>query len=143
VLEAVERDHGLRPVLVGGPSPAERRIADEVLSRTSARVVDALGDDVRRLVWLLEGSALTLSPDTGPLHVSRAVETPVVGLFGHTNPRRSGPYRAFEDLVVDGYAEHPGEDYPAAPAARDGMRRITVEMVLEKVALAMERYVRR
>jgi heptosyltransferase I len=142
VLEAVERDHGLRPVLVGGPSAAERRIADEVLALTSARVVDALGDDVRRLIWLLEGSALTISLDTGPLHVSRAVGTPVVGLFGHTNPRRSGPYRAWPELVVDGYAEHPGEPYPIAHAHRDGMRRITVEMVLEKVALAVERYVR-
>ncbi len=142
VLEAVERDHGLRPVLVGGPSETERRIANEVLARTSARVVDALGDDVRRLMWLLEGSALTISPDTGPLHVSRAVGTPVVGLFGHTNPKRSGPYRAWQDLVVDGYAEHPGEDYPATPVARDGMRRITVEMVLEKVAIAVERHVR-
>jgi heptosyltransferase I len=143
VLDAVERDHGLRPVLVGGPSAAERRIADEILALTSARVVDTLGDDVRRLVWLLGGSALTISPDTGPLHVSRAVGTPVVGLFGSTNPKRSGPYRAFQDLVVDGYAEHPGDDYPVTQARRDGMRRITADMVLEKVALAMERYVPR
>jgi heptosyltransferase I len=143
VLEALERDHGLRPVLVGGPSVAERRIADEIAARTAARVVDALGDDVRRLVWILEGSALVVSPDTGPLHIGRAVGTPVVGLYGYTNPKRSGPYRAFADLVVDGYAEHPGEAYPATPVPRNGMARITPEMVLEKVALAMRRYVRR
>jgi heptosyltransferase I len=65
-----------------------------------------------------------------------------VGLFGYTNPKRYGPYRRFRDLVVDGYAEYPGEDYPLAPMYRDGMKRVTEEMVLEKVALAMERYVR-
>lgn len=142
VLEVVEREHGLTPVLVGGPSPAERRIADEIMARSSAKVVDALGNDLRRLVSILEGSAMTLSPDTGPLHISRALETPVVGLFGYTNPKRSGPYRAYQDLVVDGYAHHPGEPYPIEHAYRDGMGRITVDMVLEKVALAMERYVR-
>jgi heptosyltransferase I len=142
VLEALERDHGLQPVLVGGPSANERRIADEILARTSARVVDALGDDVRKLVWILEASALALSPDTGPLHIARAMGTPVVGLFGHTNPRRSGPYRAYQDLVVDGYGAYPGGTSPAEHGRRDGMRRITVEMVLEKVALAVERYVR-
>jgi heptosyltransferase I len=142
VLEEVEGVHGLRPVLVGGPSAIERRMADEVLARTSAGVVDALGDDLRKLVWILEGSALTLSPDTGPLHISRALETPVVGLFGYTNPKRSGPYRLYQDLVVDGYAAYPGEAYPLEHAYRDGMQRVTVEMVLEKVALAMERYVR-
>ncbi|HSG08104.1 MAG TPA: glycosyltransferase family 9 protein [Longimicrobiales bacterium] len=141
VLEVVERDHGLQPVLVGGPSMAERRIADEILARTSARCVDTLGNDLRKLVWILEGSALTLSPDTGPLHISRALGTPVVGLFGYTNPKRSGPYQLYQDLVVDGYAAYPGEEYPLEHAYRDGMKRVTVDMVLEKVTLAVERYV--
>jgi len=141
VLEEMEATHGLRPVLVGGPSGIERRMADAILARTSARVVDALGDDLRRLVWILEGSALALSPDTGPLHISRALGTPVVGLFGYTNPKRTGPYRAYQELVVDGYAAYPGEVYPLEHAYRDGMKRITVPDVLDKVALAMERYV--
>jgi len=143
VLERVERTHGLRPVLVGGPSPVERALADAVLERTRAKAVDAMGDDLRRLVWIVEGSALTLSPDTGPLHISRALGTPVVGLFGYTNPKRSGPYGAYQDLVVDGYARHPGEEYPIEHVYRDGMGRITVEAVLDKVDLAMERYVRK
>jgi heptosyltransferase I len=139
----VERDHGLRPVLVGGPSRIEREIADEVMASTDATVIDALGDDLRKLTWILDGSELLISPDTGPLHIARALGTPVVGLFGYTNPKRSGPYGAFQDLVVDGYAEYPGEEYPLTPAYRDGMGRVTVEAVLEKVSLAMERYVRR
>jgi len=142
VLEQIESEHGLRPVIIGGPSPVERRIADEVIASTDASVVDALGDDVRKLVWILEGSALLISPDTGPLHISRALETPVVGLYGYTNPKRLGPYRAFEDLIVDGYAEYPGEQYPVTSTYREGMQRITVDAVLEKVSLAMERYVR-
>jgi heptosyltransferase I len=142
LLERVEAEHGLLPVLVGGPGPEERRIADEVVRTTRARVVDQLGDDVRRLLWLVKGSALLITPDTGPLHVARAVETPVVSLFGRTNPRRSGPYEAYEDLVVDGYADFPGEDYPPTPAYRNGMRRVTVEAVMEKVDRAMRRYVR-
>ena len=142
VLEVVEKRHGLRPVIVGGPSAVEHSIADEVMRATGARVVDALGDDLRRLAWILDGSALLISPDTGPLHIGRALGTPSVGLFGYTNPKRTGPYRAYEDLVVDGYAAYPGEDYPLTHHYRDGMKRVTVEAVVEKVDLAMERYVR-
>jgi heptosyltransferase I len=142
VLEEVERAYGLRPVLVGGPSAIERRMAEAIKSETRARVVDALGDDLRRLTWIVEGSALLITPDTGPLHIARALGTPVVSLFGYTNPKRSGPYRAFQDLVVDGYARTPGEDYPLEHAYRDGMSRVSVDGVLEKVALAMERYVK-
>lgn len=140
VLEAMESDFGLQPVLVGGPSPVEREMADRILSETRARPVDMLGDDLRRLVWLLDGSALVVSPDTGPLHIARALEVPVVGLYGYTNPKRTGPYRLYQDLVVDGYASFPGEAYPVSQEYRDGMRRVSVEMVMEKVALAMDRY---
>jgi len=142
VLEALESEHGLQPVLVGGPSSVEREQAERIRALSRARPIDALGDDVRRLVWLLEGSALVVSPDTGPLHIARALDVPVVGLYGYTNPRRTGPYRRFEDLVVDGYAEYPGEPYPVSSAYRDGMKRISVEGVLEKVALARARYPR-
>jgi len=141
VLDEVEAKHGLQPVLVGGPSPVEREIADEILARTTCSPVDTLGDALRRLVWIVDGAALTISPDTGPLHISRALETPVVGLYGYTNPKRTGPYRRYQDLVVDGYAEFAGEAYPVTPAYRDGMKRVTVDGVLEKVALAMERHV--
>ena len=65
----------------------------------------------------------------------------MVGLFEYTNPKRTGPYRRNQDLVVDGYAEFPGEAYPVQHEYRDGMKRITVDMVLEKVALAVDRYV--
>ncbi|MGB0544172.1 MAG: glycosyltransferase family 9 protein [Longimicrobiales bacterium] len=141
VLEAIEREHGLQPVIVGGPSPVERAIADEILEETAAHVIDELGDDLRRLMWIVAGSALVISPDTGPLHIARALGTPCVSLFGYTNPKRSGPWQAYEDLVVDGYAKYPGEEYPIMPAYRSGMSRIGVDDVLEKVALAMESYV--
>jgi len=115
-------------------------MADEILSLTKAHPIDAIGDDLRRLVYLLDGSALTVSPDTGPLHISRALETPVVGIYGYTNPKRSGPYRRYYDLVVDGYAEFPGEEYPISMDQRNGMKRVTAEMVLEKVDLAVRNY---
>lgn len=138
--EALEHEHGLRPILVGGPSSRERRIADQILASTTADVVDTLGDDLRRLMWIVDGSALLVSPDTGPLHIGRALGTPVVGLFGHTNPRRTGPYRFCEDLIVDGYARFPGEEYPITPEYRNGMERITVVDVLKYVADAVGRH---
>lgn len=137
VAEALESRHGLQPLLVGGPSPVERAMADEVLETTTASVVDTLGDDLRRLMWILDGSRLVISPDTGPLHIARALQTPVVSLFGYTNPLRSGPWRVDQDLIVDGYADYPGEKYPLAPIYRDGMERITVDNVLAKVSLAL------
>ena len=144
VLERLEGDFGLRSVLVGGPSSAEERMVRGILVETRAAPRVVLGDDIRRLLWILAGSALVISPDTGPLHIARALNVPVIGLFGYTDPRRSGPYRRFTELVVDGYARHPGEEAPITLEKRTGgMDRVTPERVLEKVRLAMDRYVGR
>ena len=133
LLEALEIDFGMQPVLLGGPAPAERAAAERVMRETRARAVDALADDVRRLLWLLDGSALVISPDTGPLHIARALDRPVVGLYGYTNPKRYGPYQRPEQ-VVDGYARFAGEDYSLSQKYRaDGMDRVSVEMVLAGV----------
>jgi heptosyltransferase I len=135
---------GLQPVIVGGPSTIEREAAERIVSSTTTQPIIALGNDVRRLVWLLDGSALVVSPDTGPLHIARALDVPVVGLYGYTNPKRYGPYRKYQDLVVDGYARHPGEDYPCSMKHRpQGMTRVTEGAVVDRIDLALSKYVAR
>jgi heptosyltransferase I len=141
ILESIETDFGFQTLIMGGPSQGERAAAAEVLRLTRAQPMNEIGDDLRRLVYLIDGSALLVSPDTGPLHISRALETPVVGLYGYTNPKRTGPYRKYLDLIVDGYARHPDEDYPITMDYRsDGMTRITVDMVQEKLQHAIDNY---
>lgn len=142
VADALYDDFGLQPILVGGGSVREERVAGEILRLARVPVRCCLEEGLRRLLWVLDGSALVISPDTGPLHMARAMEVPVIGLYGFTNPKRSGPYRRFLDLIVDGYARHPGESYGiTVERRRGGMERITPGMVMEKVELALERYV--
>ncbi len=142
LLEIIEAEFHYQTVLIGGPSARERATAAEVKRLTPAEPLDELGDDLRRLVYIVDGCSLLVSPDTGPLHIARALETPVIGLYGYTNPKRSGPYQKYSELIVDGYARYSGEEYPVSMDYRsDGMERISVEMVLSKIELAANRYV--
>ena len=137
VVDALERDFGYRTMLIGGPGAREQAIAREIVERAEAKPVWALGDSVRRLMWLIDGAQLLIAPDTGPVHIARGVGVPVVGLFGHTNPWRVGPYRAWQDLWIDRYTE-PGE--PPDPSnwtpKLGRMEQITVDDVLERVQRA-------
>ncbi|MBU6410161.1 MAG: glycosyltransferase family 9 protein, partial [Verrucomicrobia bacterium] len=40
-----------------------------------------------------------ITNDTGPMHAAAALETPVVALFGPTEPRRTGPYGQLENVL--------------------------------------------
>ena len=144
VIEALEADYGIRCVLVGGPSAIEQEAARRITEISRVKPLNALGDDVRRLLWLLDGSSFVISPDTGPLHMARAIDKPVIGLYGYTNPKRYGPYRKYTDLIVDGYRIDASENYPLNAEYRtDGMHRVTVGAVLEKVKLVLDQYVPR
>ena len=91
------------------------------------------GSGLRKLVGILDGAALVLSPDTGPLHMTVALNKPVISLMGYTNPKRVGPYRRFHDLLIDAYGD-PGEDYPLSMENRPGrMSRIKVRDVLDRI----------
>ena len=82
-----------------------------------------------------------VAPDTGPLHAAVALGTPTVGLYGYSNPRRCGPYRAYGDLLVDRFSE-PGEEDALRRTKPGRMARITADEVFDKVRLALERYPR-
>jgi predicted lipopolysaccharide heptosyltransferase III len=78
-------------VLVGG-SPQEASLTQSVVRLAKTRLVSIAGrSDVRTLAALLKRSALFVGNDTGAMHIAAAVGTPVVGLFGPSNPSEWGP----------------------------------------------------
>jgi heptosyltransferase I len=132
-------EFGLQPVLVGGRS--EREVAAEaIILRDAPMAHSALGSGLRKLAAILDGAAVALSPDTGPLHLAVALRTPVIGLMGYTNPKRVGPYDFSRDLLIDAYGD-PGEDYPLDMTYRlDRMARISVDDVHAMLGRWRERY---
>jgi heptosyltransferase I len=139
VANALRSDFGLEPVIAGGRSPRELETA-RLIDAAGARTHSTLGVPLRQLVSILDASELVISLDTAPLHMSVALERPVISLMGYNNPKRVGPYRRYQDLIVDAYGDR-GEDYPISLAHRHGrMPRITVRDVLEKVELWRANY---
>jgi len=141
--DRIDRELDLQPMLVGGPSRLEREIVDRALATASSRPIVALDKPLRDTMWKLAGSTAVISPDTGPLHIAVAMNRPVIGLYGYTNPRRVGPWRKFHDLLVDAYHDPDDRAGAITRQTRPGrMERITVDEVFEKVKLALERYPR-
>jgi heptosyltransferase I len=133
VVDVLWHDFDLQPVLVGGRSAREIHAEHAIMQSARQRPHSALGSGLRNLVGILDGSALVLSPDTGPLHMAVALDRPVVSLLGYTNPKRTGPYRKFHDLIIDAYGDE-GEAYPISMENRpDRMGRIEVRDVLDRV----------
>jgi ADP-heptose:LPS heptosyltransferase len=60
--------------------------------RPSVRVFNLAGDlDLLGVAALLRRCALLITGDTGPMHLAAAIDTPVVGVFGPSDPARYAP----------------------------------------------------
>ena len=97
--------HGMRVVLIGGPSELEKTTGEAIEAAMRHQPQNLIGKDtITQSVALLQRARLVIAPDSGPAHVASAVGTPVLGLYAATPSRRSGPYNSLE-LCVDRYHE--------------------------------------
>ena len=135
------RDRGLPSVVAWGPG--ERALAEGVVAASEGSAAAAPPTRIADLAALCRAAAVMVAGDTGPLHVAAAVGTPVVGLYGPTDPRRNGPWSA-SDVVVSRCAGcRCRQDRPAASGV--AVRRCTraescmAAIPMEEVAAAVSR----
>jgi len=103
VLDRAGRDAGARAVLVG--AAAARPLSERVAAAMAEPPIDLTGrTTLGELVALVAEARAMLTNDSGPMHVAAAVGTPLVAIFGPTNPRRTGPYGS-EHRVIAGRAD--------------------------------------
>ena len=96
---------GFDVILCGGPAAQEKQFADEISALCQHKPVNLVGQTtLKRLLALIKHSTLVLAPDTGPAHMATAVSTPVIGLYAHHNPERTGPYFC-QKYVINVYKE--------------------------------------
>ena len=81
---------GLRSILNYGPGEEELVRAAEAVGGGAAH---AMSCTVSELIALMRRARLVVGGDTGPLHLAAALQVPVVGIYGPTDPARNGPHR--------------------------------------------------
>ena len=76
---------------------------------------------------------LVIANDSGPLHMAVALGSPVIALFGPTDPRRTGPYGGEEGVFTSDVACRPCFDKVCGLKSLECMDRIPVSQVVEAV----------
>ena len=98
------RRFGVSVVILGSPDEAPLAGQMESLLRQfvpADSVRNITGQtSLKQLAAVLQGAAVLLSNDSGPMHLAAGLGTPVVGVFTCTSPERSGPPGAQHALVA-------------------------------------------
>jgi heptosyltransferase-2 len=120
------RERGYEPVVVIGPG--EHRIAEE-LRESAGRGLPVVGSnaDVADLAGVVSSLRLLVGNDSGPVQLAARLGTPVVAIFGSTDPARTAPVSSRNRVVS-----------PTSGRC-DGMRSVSVDQV-ETAVLDLVRY---
>jgi lipopolysaccharide heptosyltransferase I len=86
------------PVILTGSSNEDELIST-ILHGARNRRARFLPTSVVQFIALVRRARLFVGGDTGPLHLAAAVGTPIVGIFGPTDPARNGPF-AKDDIAL-------------------------------------------
>jgi heptosyltransferase I len=113
-------------VLVNASSPNDE---------AGLRVVEASGGaatlvpcSVGQMIALVRRAGIVIAGDTGPLHLATALERPVVGLFGPTDPARTGPYCTNARVLRHSSSQ---VDHSRLRETEKGLSQITVDEVVD------------
>ncbi len=101
---------------------AEGSLPHEVADLMSCSPIILSGITPMQLGAILQKCHLYISNDTGPMHMSTAVQTPTIALFGASKPQQWGPHWDPHTII-----------------ARESMDDITVKDVLEAADLSLSR----
>jgi lipopolysaccharide heptosyltransferase I len=131
---------GISVVLLGGAGEAQ---AAEQIARDAegAVAVNCAGQTpLRVLATVLARCTVVVGGDSGPTHLAVAVGTRVVGLYGVTDPERTGPdwgpaRSQTLDVAVD--SAPPQTRRPRHPTVADALARIPVAAVTEAVRILL------
>ena len=118
--------------VLGGPNEAP--LAKRIAETAGHRVRDLTGTDLRNAILALAAADAAVTNDSGLMHVSAAIGTPTVAIFGPTSPWHWKPLNPIAAIL-----EPPGDRESRALARSGGNRAVAhrrtadvpVEMVLK------------
>jgi heptosyltransferase-2 len=99
--------------VVGGPS--ETALAARIVATGGKHIRDFTSDDLRNAIFALAAADLSVTNDSGLMHVSAALATPTVAIFGPTSPWHWKPLNPVAAIL-----EPPGDDSARARARNEG-----------------------
>ena len=120
--------------VLGGPN--ETPIARQIAEVAGPRVRDLTSNDLRNAILALAAADAAVTNDSGLMHVSAAIGTPTVAIFGPTSPWHWKPLNPIAAIL-----EPPGDTAAAQRARTQGnpavAHRRTADVAVETVLAAV------
>ncbi len=138
VLRQLKQDYGILPFFTG--SPPDRLLYEQLQQISGVTGVNLCGQlTLRQSLALYEHMQLSVCVDSGPAHMSAAVGTPTIAIFGPTDPGRWRPWGANHVAVFDPTSiNHKCSMHTECKISRC-LGKLSSELIISECAAALDR----
>jgi len=134
-LARVLSNSGASVWILGGPN--EAILAKQIAEATGNTARDLTGNDLRDAILALSAADIAVTNDSGLMHVSAAIGSPTIAIFGPTSPWHWQPLNPLAAIL-----EPPGDEAAAKRARSEGnsavSHRRTADVKVETVLAAVD-----
>jgi heptosyltransferase II len=100
IITTLSKDHGFTPVFSG--APADILLNQQIIDSSGVECLNLAGKlSIRESMALYKLMQLAICVDSGPSHLSAAVGTPTLAIFGPTDPERWRPFGPQHKAIFD------------------------------------------
>lgn len=133
--DAMAEEFGAEVLIAWGPG--EQDVAQQIARSMNRKAILFPESSLKQLGAILKRCSLLVTNDSGPMHIASAVGTPVVAIFGPTNPDLQGPVGSIHEVVQHEQLVCLGCNYTRCPIDNPCMRELPVQAVLTGVRRAI------
>jgi heptosyltransferase III len=140
IIEHVQEAWGLAVVLTASRAALEQELIGDILAQCRVKPINLAGQlTLKELGALIAKARFFFGPDSAPMHLAAAVNTPAVALFGPSGAYNWGPWGEGH-LVIQ-------KEMDCVPCGQDGcegtkVSRCLVELTPDEVVARVEAFLR-
>lgn len=90
IADEIVKKYNAKMLVVWGPD--DEKECDEIISLMKNEAIKAPNTTIQQMAAFISKCDMLIANDSGPMHISTAVQTPTLSIHGPTDPKLQGPY---------------------------------------------------
>ncbi len=119
--------------------PGDEDDANYIKNNLNGLAVLSPNTTVKQMAGLIKNCDIVIANDSGPMHISAALNVATLGLFGPTDPKAHGPYSENSDYVIKEDLFCKICNLQKCPYKHECFKDMSLEIIVEKVSALLER----
>lgn len=135
--DAIAKKYNAKIIILWGKEDLNDAKEIQSLMKLSSTLIPET--NINQLAAFLAKCDLVIANDSGPMHIASALKTPVLGLFGPTDPKLQGPFGEQNEWIRLEELDCIGCNLLECPIHHECFKNLSIDKILDKIDILLNK----